>query len=175
MLVAALTIGACGPGGSPNDPTETDTGGETATTPTDGGDETGSGGTTAGSGGEEGFAERCLKFGTGPAGSAFVAELCVCRVESGGDPDIETCVENMTLGEQDGTCMCAYYADHPDGQAYVDCLIAADEKAATCVASSACDEDLVEACFETFGADNSACPPPAEATLEGLSAACPSG
>ena len=71
--------------------------------------------------------------------------------------------------------MCHYYADHPDGQAFVDCLVAADQEAGACVASAACDESGLDACFEAYGQDNEACPRPSDEILEGLSAACPPG
>lgn len=181
MAWMALILGACGPDKSPNDPSaaETsaaDTDEETAATPTSAGGTSGTGETTAGSSGESDFAARCREFAAGPAGSALVMELCVCRVANGSAPDIATCIKDMTLGGgDDGTCMCDYYEDRPDGQAYIECLIAADDKAAACVAAAACDEDQVDVCFGAYSNDSSACPRPSEATLKGLQAACPAG
>lgn len=125
--------------------------------------------------GEGDFLATCLEH-FGPEGSPLVAEVCECRVANGSATDVASCIEKMNQGGSDETaCLCDYYADHPDGQAYIGCLITSDEMAADCVAAAACDEDEGDACFNMLGEDLEACPPLSEATREGVAAACPSG
>lgn len=173
MAWIVLTLGACGADKPSNDPTAADTGVETAATQTTDGGTSGTGGTT---GGESDFAARCRAFAVGPAGSALALEQCACRVKNGSEPDIETCIANMTLddGGTDGMCVCDYYEDHPDEQFYLECIFEADAVGAACIAAAECDEDQIGACFEPGGGGYIDCPPPSEATMKGLPAACPS-
>lgn len=192
VIVAALGAGACGgdkgesmtdasSGATEGDKTTTDatptTGGSgsgttgdassgTAGDPTSGTtvDPTSASGSTGEAPGDPAIDKRChdmIDFGV-----KANEGVCVCNVAAGEYPDQESCLADYILPESYVDCFCSIYAKYPESNAFFDCIIPVNEDYASCVASAACDQAMLDACAEAGDVASSACGPPPQAVLD---------
>lgn len=162
------TTGGSGSGsiGETGSGTTGDASSGTAGDPTPGttGEPTSASGSTGDAPGDPAIEERChdmIDFGV-----KANEGVCVCSVAAGEYPDLEACLADYLLPEPYVDCLCSVYAKYPESNAFFDCVIPVNEAYASCVASAACDQAMLDACVAAGEMASGACGSPPQAVLD---------
>ena len=167
VIIVALGAGACftDKGASPSDATSDASGDDKTTTngvPTTGGSGSGttgdtSSGSTGDPTGDPTFGSTTGETPGDPAielrcqswievGTSWHDDICVCFVAAGDYRDQETCVAAIGASERYFDCLCSIYAKYPESNAFLDCVIPAQEQYGSCVTSAGCDQAKLDGC-----------------------------
>lgn len=94
---------------------------------------------------------------------------CLCQVEDGQYPDVETCLADFGLTPELEGCICLAFAADPNGPDYLQCWWSAMHKTTGCLQALECGDEVGHSMCDDAFANDFTCAGLADPTLDKLS------